>query len=201
MRVWPAFFQRLEIEPGGTSNDWKKSDTVNDKFALRLIWIVSIAVLLAVVVIYSLPKADHIPAFVPFLPRLNAVINSTCTVLLLLSLAAIKRGNVTLHKRLNLTTFILSTLFLLSYVTFHTFGVETRYPAGSPWRPLYLAILISHILLAMVVLPLVLITFYRGLAGHVAQHRAIAKWAYPIWLYVTTTGVIVYLMISPYYRF
>jgi len=174
---------------------------MNDKIALRLIWTVSAVVLLAVVVIYNLPKADHIPGFVPFLPRFNALINTTCTALLLLSLAAIKRGRVTLHKRLNLTTFGLSTLFLLSYVTFHTFGIETRYPAESPWRPLYLSILLSHILLAMVVLPLVLITFYRGLAGQVAQHRAIAKWAYPIWLYVTTTGVIVYLMISPHYKF
>lgn len=174
---------------------------MNDKFALRLIWTISLLVLLAVVVIYNLPKADHIPAFVPFLPRFNALLNTTCTVLLLVSLFAIKRGNVALHKRLNLTTFVLSTLFLLSYVTFHTFGVETRYPVGHPWRPVYLTILISHILLAMVVLPLVLVTFYRGLVGQVAQHRAVAKWAYPIWLYVTTTGVIVYLMISPYYQF
>lgn len=174
---------------------------MNDVIARRLIWTVSATVLLAVVVIYQLPKADHIPAFVSWLPRLNALLNSTCTLLLLASFAAIKRGQVLVHKRLNLSAFVLSSLFLLSYVTFHTFGVETRYPAESPWRPLYLAILISHILLAMVVLPLVLVTFYRGLSGQVAQHRAVAKWAFPIWLYVTTTGVIVYLMISPYYRF
>lgn len=174
---------------------------MNEKNALRLIWSVSLLILLAVVVIYNLPKADHIPAFVPFLPRLNALLNSTCSVLLLVSLFAIKRGMVSLHKRLNLTTFALSTLFLLSYVTFHTFGVETRYPVGQPGRPLYLVILISHILLAMAVLPLVLVTFYRGLVGPVSRHRALAKWAFPIWLYVTTTGVIVYLMISPYYQF
>jgi putative membrane protein len=174
---------------------------MNEKLALRLIGGVSAAVLLAVVVIYQLPKADHIPAFVAVLPRLNAILNSICTVLLLTSLFAIKRGRVELHKRLNLTTFALSTLFLLSYVTFHTFGVETRFPAAHPWRPCYLGILLSHILLAMVVLPLVLATFYRGLTGQVIRHRALARWAFPIWLYVTTTGVIVYLMISPYYRF
>jgi putative membrane protein len=174
---------------------------MHDKLALRLIGIVSLVVLLAVVVIYQLPKADHIPAFVPWLPRLNALINSTCTLLLLASITAIKRGHVALHKRLNLTAFVLSTLFLLSYVTFHTFGVETRYPADHPWRPVYLFILISHILLAMVVLPLVLVTFYRGLTGDVERHRRVAQWAFPIWLYVTSTGVIVYWMISPYYRF
>ena len=174
---------------------------MNDTVARRLIWTVSATVLLAVVVIYQLPKADHIPAFVPWLPRLNALLNSTCTLLLLASFTAIKRGRVIVHKRLNLSAFVLSSLFLLSYVTFHTFGVETRYPAESPWRPLYLVILISHILLAMVVLPLVLVTFYRGLAGQVERHRAVAKWTFPIWLYVTTTGVIVYLMISHYYRY
>jgi len=174
---------------------------MHDKTALRLIWTVSAAILLAVVVIYNLPKADHIPGFVPYLPRLNALINSTCTLLLLLSLAAIRKGRVNLHRRLNITTLGLSTLFLLSYVTFHTFGVETRYPTDHPLRPLYLAILISHILLAMVVLPLVLITFYRGLVGPTERHRAIARWAFPVWLYVTITGVIVYVMIAPYYRF
>lgn len=174
---------------------------MNEKIALRLIWSLSAAILLAVVVIYNLPKADHIPGFVPYLPRLNALINSVCTILLLVSLAAIRRGRVTLHKRLNLTTFALSVLFLLSYVTFHTFGVETRYPSDSPWRPLYLAILISHILLAMVVLPLVLVTFYRGLVGSNERHRAVARWAFPVWIYVTITGVIIYAMISPYYRF
>lgn len=174
---------------------------MNDRLALRLIYGISAVLLVAVVVIYNLPKADHIPAFVPYLPRLNAVINTACTLLLIASYIAIRTGRSALHKRLNITTFFLSTLFLLSYVTFHTFGVETRYPAASPWRPLYLAILISHIILAAVVLPLVLLAMWRGLTGQWEKHRAVAKWAFPIWLYVTATGVIVYLMISPHYRF
>lgn len=174
---------------------------MNERAVLRLIYGISALLLAAVVVIYNLPKADHIPGFVPYLPRLNAGINSTCTVLLLASYAAIRRGRAALHRRLNLTTFALSTVFLLSYVTFHTFGVETRFPADHPWRPVYLSILLSHIVLAALVVPLVLVAMYRGLAGHVAQHRAIARWTYPVWLYVTVTGVIVYLMIAPYYRF
>ena len=174
---------------------------MNEKSILRVIYAISAVLLAAVVVIYNLPKADHIPAFAPYLTRLNALLNTICSALLVFSFLAIKRGRVQLHKRLNLTTFALSTIFLLSYVTFHTYGVTTLYPKDSPWRPLYLAILLSHILLAAVVVPLVLVAMYRGLAGHVAQHRAIAKWTFPVWLYVTTSGVVVYLMISPYYRF
>lgn len=174
---------------------------MNDRLALRAIYAVSAVLLAAVAVIYNLPKAERIPAFVPWLPRINAAINTVCSILLVASFIAIKRGRVETHKRLNIATFALSALFLLSYVTFHTFGVETRFPADNPWRPIYLAILISHIVLAAAVLPLALVTFYRGLIGPVALHRRIARWTLPIWLYVTVTGVIVYLMISPHYAF
>jgi putative membrane protein len=95
----------------------------------------------------------------------------------------------------------LSSLFLISYVIFHAFGVETRFPADNPLRPYYLTILISHIILAAVVLPMVLLSFYRGLTGQIEAHKRITRWSMPIWLYVTTTGVVVYLMISPYYPF
>ena len=174
---------------------------MNPIWARRGIAALSAAVVGAVAVIYSLPKAEQIPAFVPYLPRLNAVLNTACTVLLISAWFAIRRGNTALHRRLNLAAFAVSTLFLLSYVVFHTFGVETRYPADHPWRPVYLAILLTHILLAAAVLPLVLTALYRAWAGQMDRHRAIARWALPVWLYVTTTGVIVYLMISPYYRF
>ncbi|MCS6772037.1 MAG: DUF420 domain-containing protein [Kiritimatiellae bacterium] len=174
---------------------------MNERIALRLIYAVSGVLLVAVAVIYNLPKAEQIPPFVRWLPRLNATINTICSVLLLASFAAIRRGRVELHKRLNIATFVLSCVFLVSYVTFHTFGVETRFPADNPWRPVYLTILISHIILAAVVLPLVLVTFYRGLVGPVDRHRRIARWTFPIWLYVTVTGVMVYLMISPHYAF
>lgn len=174
---------------------------MNERAVLRAIYTVSAVLVVAVAIIYNLPKAERIPAFVPWLPRLNAAINTVCTVLLVCSFMAIKRGRVELHKRLNITTFVLSSLFLVSYVTFHTFGVETRFPADNPWRPVYLAILISHIILAAIVLPLVLVTFYRGLVGPIETHRRIARWTFPIWLYVTVTGVIVYLMISPHYSF
>jgi putative membrane protein len=132
---------------------------------------------------------------------LNAVLNGTTTILLLVSLWFIKKKDVAMHKKLNLAACVLSTVFLLSYVLFHAFGVETRFPAEHPMRPMYLTILSTHIVLAAIVLPLVLLSLYRGLVNQVSLHRKIVRWSYPIWLYVTITGVIVYLMISPYYKF
>lgn len=172
-----------------------------DRLYKRLIWVISFLVFAAVVVLSQLPKSSDIPSWVRGLPALNAGLNAATTVLLLASLWFIRRKNVAMHRNLNLAACSLSTLFLLSYVTFHSFGVETRYPADNPFRPVYLIILISHIILAAIVLPLVLLSLYRGLTNQVALHRKIVRWSYPVWIYVTVTGVIVYLMISPYYRF
>jgi putative membrane protein len=173
----------------------------SDKFYLRLIYILSAVVFLLVLVLSRLPKADTVPPFVAFLPKLNAFLNGTCTVVLLISYYFIRKKKVTIHRRLNILAVGLSTVFLLSYVTFHSFGVETRFPAENPLRPLYLFILATHIVLAAIVLPLVLLSLYRGLTNQVQRHRKIVRWSFPVWLYVTVTGVIVYLMISPYYRF
>ncbi len=173
----------------------------NEKKILRGIFILSGIILVAIIILGMLPQADHIPPFVPFLPKLNALLNATCSVLLIISLYQIKRKNIALHKKINLITFILSSIFLLSYVIFHSFGIETKFPADNPLRPLYLSILLSHILLAAIVLPLVLLSFYYGLSNKIKSHKKLTRWSFPIWLYVTVTGVIVYLMISPYYQF
>lgn len=174
---------------------------MNDRKVLNVILALSVVVFGVVVMLYNLPKAEVMPDFVRHLPMLNAMLNGTCFVLLLLSFQAIKNKNVALHKKLNLTAFVLSALFLVSYILFHSFGVETRYPADSPTRPLYLFILVTHIITAAVVLPLVLLSFYHGLRGNVPTHRKVVRFSFPIWLYVTLTGVIVYIMISPYYSF
>jgi putative membrane protein len=173
----------------------------NEKSILRGIFILSGVVLIAVIVLGMLPKADHVPDFVKYLPTLNAIINGTCSALLIASYYFIRKKDILTHKKLNIATFILSSIFLLSYVTFHSFGIETRFPADNPIRPFYLFILITHIILAAFVLPLVLFSFYYGLTGKVAAHRKLTRFSFPIWLYVTVTGVIVYLMISPYYGF
>ncbi len=173
----------------------------NEKKILRGIFILSGVVFIAVIVLGMLPRAENIPPFVSFLPKLNAFINATCSVLLVISLYFIRKKNIEMHKKLNILTFILSSVFLLSYVTFHSFGVETKFPADNPARPYYLVILSTHIVLAAIVLPLVLMSFYYGLTNKIKTHRRLTRWSFPIWLYVTVTGVIVYLMISPYYQF
>lgn len=174
---------------------------MNDKKVFQGIMALSVFVFAVVVVLYSLPKQEVIPSWVRFLPMINAIINGTCSILLVYSLYSIRNKQVELHKRLNLVTFVLSSLFLVSYIVFHAFGVETKFPEDNPIRPFYLIILLTHILLAAVVLPLVLVSFYLGLTKKFETHRKVSKFTFPIWLYVTASGVIVYLMISPYYRF
>ena len=177
---------------------------MNDKLAFRLVTVVSVVVFLVIVILQSrmltiFPEGTEVPSWVFFLPKLNAIINGTCSVLLFISLYQIKRRNIQAHKILNITTFILSSLFLVSYIIFHATGIRTSYGGEGAIKVFYYFILITHIILAAVVLPLVLLSFYSGLSMNVARHRKLVRWSYPIWLYVTVTGVIVYIMISPYY--
>ena len=176
---------------------------MSDKVVFRLIMTVSLVVLVAVIILNKkiLPVPEVIPGFVYSLPKLNAFINGTCSVLLLLSLYMIKQKNIAAHKKINIFTFILSAVFLLSYITYHWMAKETSFPLDNPLRPVYLTILISHIILAAAVLPLILLSFHKGLQMQVEKHKKLTRWSFPIWLYVTVTGVIVYLMISPYYQF
>lgn len=173
----------------------------NDKLVFRWILGISVFVFIAVIVLNKkiLPRPEPIPDFVYSLPALNALINGTCAVLLLASLYFILNKNIAMHRRLNITTFVLSAIFFLSYITYHYMAEETIYPKDNPVRPYYLAILFSHIILAALVLPMVLISFYLGLTNQVHKHKKIVRWTFPIWLYVTISGVVVYLMISPYY--
>jgi putative membrane protein len=179
---------------------------MSEKSTFKLIAGVSFFVLLVVVVLQSkvftfFPDKSHVPAWVLFLPKLNAIINGTCSVLLLISLYYIKKKNIEAHKKLNITTFVLSSLFLVSYIIFHSTGIVTTYGGTGPIRGIYYFILITHIILAAIVLPLVLFSFNTGLKLQVNRHKKLVRWSYPIWLYVTISGVIVYIMISPYYTF
>lgn len=173
----------------------------NDKIAARTIWSLSIFVFVAVVVLGLLPEFPGKPAWVFKLPAFNALLNSFCTLFLVAAFIAIKCGRIKLHKALNLATFALSTVFLVSYVIFHALVEPTSYPSGEPWRGTYYFILITHILFAAAVMPMVLYALYWALIGEFARHRKLARFTFPMWLYVTTTGVIVYFMISPYYTF
>lgn len=179
---------------------------MSDKLISRIITAISIFVLVVVVILQSkilniFPQKEAIPTWVFSLPLLNAIINGTCSILLLLSLYFIKKKDIITHKKLNILTFILSALFLVSYIIFHATGIKTTYGGVGAIRTVYYIILITHIILAAIVLPLVLFSFQKGLQMKVEQHRKLVRWTYPIWLYVTVSGVIVYLMISPYYSF
>ena len=179
---------------------------MSDKFIAKLISSVSIFVLIVVVILQSkllniFPDKTVIPSWVFFLPAFNAIVNGICSLLLILSLYFIKRKDISTHKKLNIAAFILSSLFLVSYIIFHATGIKTTYGGEGTIRTIYYIILISHIILAAVVLPLVLFSFQKGLQMQVEKHKKLVRWSYPIWLYVTVTGVIVYLMISPYYTF
>lgn len=174
---------------------------MNEKSTFRLVLGISVFVLIAVIILNRkvLPVPDPLPGFVYSLPTLNAFLNGSCTILLILSLMAIKKRNIELHKKINIFTFILSSLFLVSYIAYHWMAQETHFPEGNPMRGLYLSILISHIILAALVLPMVLMSFYYGLKMDIVKHRRLVRFTFPIWLYVTASGVVVYLMISPFY--
>ncbi|MEP6613702.1 MAG: DUF420 domain-containing protein [Mucilaginibacter sp.] len=190
---------------------------MTDKFIFRFVAAVSVFVFVVVLVLSLkvLPVPKPLPSFTLLLPKLNAILNGTCSVLLLVSLYFIRHGNVTMHKRINILAFCLSSLFLVSYIGFHYLSPEIRYgdlngdgklddmekAAAGGLRYFYYVLLITHIVLAAVVLPLILLSFYRGLQMQVEKHKKLVRWAFPIWLYVTITGVIVYVMISPYYHF
>lgn len=176
---------------------------ISDKLFFRIAMVVSIVVFVLVVLLNKrvLNPPLEFPNFIYRLPLLHAIINGTCAVLLILSLRAIKAKNVAKHKVLNLTAFGLSALFLISYVIYHFFVPETTFGGEGPLRYIYYFILISHIILAAGVLPLILLSFWYALNEKIDKHRKIVRFTFPIWLYVAVTGVVVYLMISPYYSF
>jgi len=189
----------------------------NDKTVFKIVLSVSVLICIVVVILNQklIPVPDSFPDFIYKLPMLNAFLNGTCSLLLIASLWAIKKRNIQLHKKLNLTAFFLSALFLVSYVTAHYFIPDTIFgdinhnhvldpeeaASVSGSRPIYLIILLSHILLAVVVLPLILLSFYYALKDDRVKHKRTTRFSYPIWLYVTLTGVVVYWFISPYYNY
>ena len=133
------------------------------------------------------------------LPALNATLNGTAACLLLIGYRFIRRGQIRQHRATMLTACAVSTAFLTSYVIYHANIGSKPFPGHGALRTLYLTILLTHVVLAATVLPLALITVIRGLRGRFERHRAIARWTFPIWLYVSVTGVVVYLMLYRLY--
>ena len=176
---------------------------INDKVFFRIALVISIVVFVLVVILNRriLNPPSEFPNFIYHLPKLHATINGICSALLLISLQAIRSSKIQLHKILNITTFALSALFLISYVVYHFFVPETSFGGTGILSYTYYFILITHIILAACVLPLILLSFWYALNDNFIKHKKIVRYTFPIWLYVTTTGVLVYLMIQPYYSF
>jgi uncharacterized membrane protein YozB (DUF420 family) len=129
------------------------------------------------------------------LPALNATLNAMSGVLLVIGYALMRARKIELHRRFMIAAFVTSSLFLVSYLTYHAQVGSVRFTRQGFVRPLYFTILITHVTLAAVVLPMAIVTLTRGLKGRYLRHRAIAKWTFPIWLYVSVTGVLVYVLL------
>ena len=173
----------------------------NDKKYFRLIQVLSIAIPVAVAVILLGMGRTKLPLgnWTKGLTALNAVINSATSVTLLLGFIFIKQKNIALHRIMMLISFVLGAVFLISYVLYHISNGDTHFGGTGAIRYVYFFLLITHIILSIVVVRFVLLALYYALSRQFERHKNMVRFAYPIWLYVSVTGVIVYLMISPYY--
>jgi putative membrane protein len=186
-----------------------------NKLLRFLILVLSIAIPVVVSLLFYLrgDKAEG-NIDVSFLPHLNAVLNSGTAISIIIGYYFIKKGNRESHKVAMLTAFTLSSLFLVSYVLYHFYGGHTKFgdldgdgivseielAKGGILRYVYLILLLTHILMAAIVVPFVLFSVYLGLTRDFVKHKKVSKWTFPIWLYVAITGVLVYLLITPYYQ-
>jgi len=161
-------------------------------------WIVilSIAIPLVVAVLFSVKIDAQLPVF---LPPIYATLNAFTALLLVVAFWAIKNKKIALHEKLMKTAIAFSVLFLVLYVVYHMTSDSTKFGGEGTIKTLYFVILITHIILSVIVIPFVLITYVRAITNQVELHKKIARFTFPLWLYVAVTGVIVYVMISPYY--
>ena len=169
-------------------------DLKKEKQYNKWIVVLSIAIPLVVALLFNVKIDAELPIF---LPPVYAVINAITAVVLVVAVVMIKRGNRQMHERLMKVAIALSVLFLVMYVAYHMTSDSTKYEGS--YKMIYFFILISHIALSIAVIPFVLITYVRAITNNIERHKKIAKITFPLWLYVAVTGVIVYLMISPFY--
>ncbi len=161
-------------------------------------WVIALSIIIpvAVAAVFTI-KIDGYDT--SFLPPIYATTNALTAVFLILGLIAIKKKKKALHQRLMTSAIAMSVLFLALYVVYHATSESTPYGGEGAMRTVYFILLISHILLSIGIIPLVLITYVRALAQRFDKHRKLARITFPIWLYVAVSGVLVYIMISPYY--
>ena len=177
------------------------STELKEKRYKRWITILSIIIPVAVAALFgvNLRKLGFDVEPLTFLPPIYATVNCFTAVLLVFAVIAIKKGNKALHEKLNTLAIICSVLFLVMYVAYHMTSDSTSFGGEGFIKYIYYFILITHIILSVIIIPFVLITLMRAKLGKFPEHKKIAKITFPLWLYVAVTGVIVYLMISPYY--
>lgn len=177
------------------------SKTAQEKKYDKIIIVLSVVIPLAVAALFgiNLKRLGFDVEPLTFLPPIYASINALTSVLLIAAVVAIKKGNRKLHENLNKTAIACSVLFLLMYIAYHMTSNSTTFGGEGAIKYVYYFILFTHIVLSVAVIPFVLITYVRAQLGKFPEHKKIAKITFPLWLYVAVTGVIVYLMISPYY--
>lgn len=177
-----------------------ENNSLEQKYS-KFIILVSILIPVVVAILFSVKLKDFGYEVEPlsFLPPIYATINGITALVLVTGVLAIKNGKRNLHERLMTTAIVLSVAFLVMYVAYHMTSESTKFGGEGIIRPIYFFILITHILLSIATIPLVLITYVRALSNKFDKHKKIAKITFPIWLYVAVTGVVVYLMIAPYY--
>lgn len=170
-----------------------------EPLAKRVIWVLSAVVFLAVVLLnrVQIPPPEGFDVHV--FAKLNAILNSMVSVLLLVGLFTAKAGNWTAHRNAMMSALTLSVLFLGSYILHHLFAGETRFGGEGAIKWFYYIVLITHIILAATSLPFILTTAYKAASGRYPEHKALARRVWPVWFYVALSGVVVYLLISPYY--
>ena len=159
---------------------------------------IAVPVVVAALFFVSPPQVKH-SLDLAFFPRFHALLNSLTAICLISGVFFIRNKNIRVHRAFMLTAFLLSTVFLVSYIIYHSISASTPYGGTGMIRTVYFIILLSHILLATLILPLILYTFSKALNNKIESHRKLARWTYPLWLYVAISGVVVYFMISPYY--
>ena len=162
---------------------------------------VSVVIPIVVAILFNIKLKDFgiIVEPLSFLPPIYATINGLTAVLLVAAVISIKNGNKNLHEKLMTTAIACSVVFLIMYVAYHITSNSTKFGGQGTIRTVYFLILISHIALSIIIIPFVLFTYVRALSGNYERHKKLARITFPLWLYVAVTGVIVYLMISPYY--
>ncbi|WP_100614139.1 DUF420 domain-containing protein [Confluentibacter citreus] len=170
---------------------------LDDKKYNKLIVILSVAIPIVVAILFGVKIPNVEP--LSFLPPIYATINGLTAIILIFALIAIKNKNLVLHENLMTTAIWCSVVFLVMYVAYHMTSDSTKFGGEGVVKYIYYFILITHILLSIIVIPFVLITYVRAITNNIEKHKKIAKITFPLWFYVAVTGVIIYIMISPYY--